>query len=134
MFYFSATVLETTRCLESWSLWFTMQSGKEFGSQFCAQYNTVRYTRFTILCTVQCSHPPSESSSHSAFIHKSESGRGDIIGWHVSDHPPLPSDVSEPLYPVPNFVDDPLTNPGSWQFVRKSDVSFDLVDLGPWWR
>ena len=40
--------------------------------------------------------------------------------------------MSEPLYPVPNFVDDPLTNPGSWQFVRKSDVSFDL-DAGPWW-
>ena len=39
--------------------------------------------------------------------------------------------MSEPLYPVPNFVDDPLTNPGSWQFVRKSDVSFDL-DAGPW--
>ena len=38
--------------------------------------------------------------------------------------------MSEPLYPVPNFVDDPLTNPGSWQFVRKSDVSFDL-DAGP---
>ena len=43
----------------------------------------------------------------------------------------LPSDVSEPLYPVPNFEDDPLTNPGSWQFVKKSDVSFDLdADLG----
>ena len=40
--------------------------------------------------------------------------------------------MSEPLYPVPNFVDDPLTNPGSWQFVRKSDVSFDL-DAGSWW-
>ena len=34
--------------------------------------------------------------------------------------------MSEPLYPVPNFEDDPLTNPGSWQFVRKNEVSFDL--------
>lgn len=40
------------------------------------------------------------------------------------------SDVSEPLYPVPNFVDDPLTNPGSWQFVRKSDIGKREV-LGP---
>ena len=27
---------------------------------------------------------------------------------------------------VPNFEDDTLTNPGSWQFVRKDEVSFDL--------
>ena len=45
----------------------------------------------------------------------------------ISGHTPLPSDVSEPLYPVPNLLDDPLTNPGSWQFVKKSDVSLDLV-------
>ena len=38
-----------------------------------------------------------------------------------------PSDVSETLYPVPNLADDPLTNPGSWQFVGKNDVS-DLLD------
>ena len=38
-----------------------------------------------------------------------------------------PSDVSETLYPVPNLADDPQTNPGSWQFVGKNDVS-DLLD------
>ena len=37
-----------------------------------------------------------------------------------------PSDVSETLYPVPNLADDPLTNPGSWQFVGKNDVSYLL--------
>jgi len=40
------------------------------------------------------------------------------------------SDVSETLYPVPNLADDPLTNPGSWQFVGKNDIGRREI-LGP---